>query len=456
MNALKRVGALCRGTLGDPTRVSRTPVAPREPRRGFSFSKHAEARPLLATHSPSLARRLRAMPSERDDDASASASASASAGPPSSDAQHEASTADAPSTAPTLQRPATPPPLAPDPPPRGRRGWMRRLVRGGDGDDDEDREDREDRDVAPAAEDGAADASAPGGEIELREVVVRDAPPVEEEEEGKKPDDPSDAEEETSDASKHPSLATSLSSSARFCRICIEPVEDAQLESGDATHLGCACVSGFMHRDCAVAFVLAKRRGPPTASLRCEVCLEDMVYLDELAREMREIGRQRRRARAALVALNRAHGGGAAPDPNRTARTGGRTADGRGRSFSAAASGRDADARRRRGRRRSVRRRRPEARSAGVGQPEPARVDRVDRHAALGADFLGTIRRGSIRRRGVSRFFVLAPAEATEASFFFSLIGADARTHSPSRTFAARSSSSAAAFTGRRCTARRF
>ena len=182
-----------------------------------------------------------------------------------------------------------------------------------------------------------ADASAPGGEIELREVVVRDAPPVEEEEEGKKPDDPSDAEEEKSDASKHPSLATSLSSSARFCRICIEPVEDAQLESGDATHLGCACVSGFMHRDCAVAFVLAKRRGPPTASLRCEVCLEDMVYLDELAREMREIGRQRRRARAALVALNRAHGGGAAPDPNRTARTGGRTANGRGRYFSAAA-----------------------------------------------------------------------------------------------------------------------
>ena len=212
---------------------------------------------------------------------------------------------------------------------------MRRLVRGGGGDDDDD-EDREDRDVAPAAEDGAADASAPGGEIELREVVVRDAPPVEEEEEGKKPDDPSDAEEETSDASKHPSLATSLSSSARFCRICIEPVEDAQLESGDATHLGCACVSGFMHRDCAVAFVLAKRRGPPTASLRCEVCLEDMVYLDELAREMREIGRQRRRARAALVALNRAHGGGAAPDPNRTARAGGRTANGRGRYFSAA------------------------------------------------------------------------------------------------------------------------
>ena len=273
------------------------------------------------------------MPSERDDDASASASASASAGPPSSDAQHEASTADAPSTAPTLQRPATPPPLAPDPPPRGRRGWMRRLVRGG-GDDDED---REDRDVAPAAEDGAADASAPGGEIELREVVVRDAP-VEEEEEGKKPDDPSDAEEETSDASKHTSLATSLSSSARFCRICIEPVEDAQLESGDATHLGCACVSGFMHRDCAVAFVLAKRRGPPTASLRCEVGLEDMVYLEELAREMREIGRKRRKARAALVALNRAHGGGAAPDPNRTARTGGRTANGRGRYFSAAAS----------------------------------------------------------------------------------------------------------------------
>ena len=330
MNALKRVGACVhsatRREFSEPRSRLESPVV------AFLFPNTPRTRPLLATHSPSLARRLRAMPSERDDDASASASASA--GPPSSDAHHEASTADAPSTAPTLQRPATPPPLAPDPPPRGRRGWMRRLVRGGDDDD----EDREDRDVAPAAEDGAADASAPGGEIELREVVVRDAP-VEEEEEEKRPDDPSDAEEETSDASKHHSLATSLSSSARFCRICIEPVEDAQLESGDATHLGCACVSGFMHRDCAVAFVLAKRRGPPTASLRCEVCLEDMVYLDELAREMREIGRQRRRARAALVALNRAHGGsGAAPDPNRTARTGGRTANGRGRYFSAAAS----------------------------------------------------------------------------------------------------------------------
>jgi len=334
MNALKPVAACVhsatRREFSEPRSRLESPVV------AFLFPNTPRTRPLLATHSPSLARRLRAMPSERDDDASASASASA--GPPSSDAQHEASTADAPSTAPTLQRPATPPPLAPDPPPRGRRGWMRRLVRGGDGDDDEDREDREDRDVAPAAEDGAADASAPGGEIELREVVVRDAP-VEEEEEKKKPDDPSDAEEETSETSKHPSLATSLSSSARFCRICIEPVEDAQLESGDATHLGCACVSGFMHRDCAVAFVLAKRRGPPTASLRCEVCLEDMVYLDELAREMREIGRQRRRARAALVALNRAHGGsGAAPDPNRTARTGGRTANGRGRYFSAASS----------------------------------------------------------------------------------------------------------------------
>ena len=334
MNALKPVAACVhsatRREFSEPRSRLESPVV------AFLFPNTPRTRPLLATHSPSLARRLRAMPSERDDDASASASASA--GPPSSDAQHDASTADAPSTAPTLQRPATPPPLAPDPPPRGRRGWMRRLVRGGDGDDDEDREDREDRDVAPAAEDGAADASAPGGEIELREVVVRDAP-VEEEEEKKKPDDPSDAEEETSETSKHPSLATSLSSSARFCRICIEPVEDAQLESGDATHLGCACVSGFMHRDCAVAFVLAKRRGPPTASLRCEVCLEDMVYLDELAREMREIGRQRRRARAALVALNRAHGGsGAAPDPNRTARTGGRTANGRGRYFSAASS----------------------------------------------------------------------------------------------------------------------
>ena len=157
MNALKRVGACVhsatRREFSEPRSRLESPVV------AFLFPNTPRTRPLLATHSPSLARRLRAMPSERDDDASASASASA--GPPSSDAHHEASTADAPSTAPTLQRPATPPPLAPDPPPRGRRGWMRRLVRG-DGDDDEDREDREDRDVAPAAEDGAADASAPG------------------------------------------------------------------------------------------------------------------------------------------------------------------------------------------------------------------------------------------------------------------------------------------------------
>ena len=66
-----------------------------------------------------------------------------------------------------------------------------------------------------------------------------------------------------------------------------------------------------------------------------------------------------------------------------------------------------------------------------MGQPEPARVDRVDRHAALGADFLGTIRRGSIRRRGVSRFFVLAPAEATEAEEIFFRSSALTRERTP-------------------------
>jgi hypothetical protein len=145
-----------------------------------------------------------------------------------------------------------------------------------------------------------------------------------------------------------------------------------------------------------------------------------MVYLDELAREMREIGRQRRRARAALVALNRAHGGGAAPDPNRTARTGGRTANGRGRYFSAAAWAAtptrggagdddvrfDVD---------DPRRDRP-----GWGSRNPLAWIAwiVTRPLALifWVRYVGDRSAASAR---LSRFFILAPAEATKASFHF-------------------------------------
>ena len=85
-----------------------------------------------------------------------------------------------------------------------------------------------------------------------------------------------------------------------YCRICMDPVTSDHLARGDATHLGCSCVSGYMHRACAVEFVVKKN----TAVMLCEVCLEEMVGLEVIAAELRERRRVAHRARVAMMVLN--------------------------------------------------------------------------------------------------------------------------------------------------------
>ena len=85
-----------------------------------------------------------------------------------------------------------------------------------------------------------------------------------------------------------------------YCRICMDPVTSDHLARGDATHLGCACVGGYMHRACAVDFVVKKN----TAVMLCEVCLEEMVGLEVIAAELREERRAAHRARVTVMTLN--------------------------------------------------------------------------------------------------------------------------------------------------------
>ena len=84
------------------------------------------------------------------------------------------------------------------------------------------------------------------------------------------------------------------------CRICMDPVTSDHLARGDATHLGCACVGGYMHHACAVDFVVKKS----TAVMLCEVCLEEMVGLEVIAAELREERRAAHRARVTVMTLN--------------------------------------------------------------------------------------------------------------------------------------------------------
>ena len=66
--------------------------------------------------------------------------------------------------------------------------------------------------------------------------------------------------------------SSQASTNVSICRICMDAIHQSELSgSGEATHLGCACVSGYMHRSCAKEY-LTKRDGAVAADhqLTCE------------------------------------------------------------------------------------------------------------------------------------------------------------------------------------------
>ena len=134
----------------------------------------------------------------------------------------------------------------------------------------------------------ADDAGA--GDVALRKVVVVPS------EAGEASGDHTDDDDRREGKSK----SATAEDDESYCRICMDPVTSDHLARGDATHLGCSCVSGYMHRACAVEFVVKKN----TAVMLCEVCLEEMVGLEVIAAELRERRRVAHRARVAMMVLN--------------------------------------------------------------------------------------------------------------------------------------------------------
>ena len=134
----------------------------------------------------------------------------------------------------------------------------------------------------------ADDAGA--GNVALRKVVVVPS------EAGEASGDHKDDDDRREGKSK----SATAEDDENYCRICMDPVTSDHLARGDATHLGCSCVSGYMHRACAVEFVVKKN----TAVMLCEVCLEEMVGLEVIAAELRERRRVAHRARVAMMVLN--------------------------------------------------------------------------------------------------------------------------------------------------------
>ena len=126
--------------------------------------------------------------------------------------------------------------------------------------------------------------------MELGEIIVEPTP------NGRKATrvvEPSKEEEPAEDADED-------DDEERFCRICLEPVSLDSIRDGKSLRLGCACMSGYMHKACAWEYVRVKKTKPVT----CEVCLEDMTALDPIAELQEEEYRAMRRARAALLRVN--------------------------------------------------------------------------------------------------------------------------------------------------------
>ena len=291
MNALKRVGALCRGTLGTrrPDEFSEPPSRLESPVVAFLFPNTAEdPSPSRATRLTSLARRLPPpppleLPSERDDDASASASASA--GPPSSDAHHaqldrgRALDGAAASRDRRRRRPSRPTR------PHAGSGWMRRLVRGGAG--DSTRGSRGSRRLRPPRRTARRTRALRGRDRAPRGGCPRTSP-VEDvavlaKRLARRPLGRRRRKRRRVEACLPRHL---LSSSARASAASASSPTRTPSSSPGTPARGCACVSGFMHRDCAVAFVLATSSAARRRRRSGAACLEDMVYLDELARAM--------------------------------------------------------------------------------------------------------------------------------------------------------------------------
>jgi hypothetical protein len=143
--------------------------------------------------------------------------------------------------------------------------------------------------LADDAESSDAD-DAGAGDVALRKVVVVPS------EAGEASGDHEDDDDRREGKSK----SATAEDDENYCRICMDPVTSDHLARGDATHLGCSCVSGYMHRACAVEFVVKKN----TAVMLCEVCLEEMVGLEVIAAELGERRRVAHRARVAMMVLN--------------------------------------------------------------------------------------------------------------------------------------------------------
>lgn len=136
------------------------------------------------------------------------------------------------------------------------------------------------------------------GEVELHEVVVREPEPNDGAEAGKT----DELEEEVSSEESDSSASTD---SVFFCRICLDAILPSVVERGDATHLGCACVGGYMHRICALEYLSKKRA---THALTCEVCLTQMTKLKSVQQDRLAERRRAGRARRALLTINGADG----------------------------------------------------------------------------------------------------------------------------------------------------
>ena len=99
---------------------------------------------------------------------------------------------------------------------------------------------------------------------------------------------------------------TSEEDEERYCRICMDAVSAEDLNTGVATLLGCACLSGFIHYSCAKDYMQNSHGGTT-----CEICLEDMTNMEVVVQALREERRQHLRNRAAMLVLNNNGGGGA-------------------------------------------------------------------------------------------------------------------------------------------------
>lgn len=131
------------------------------------------------------------------------------------------------------------------------------------------------------------------GEVELHEVVVREPEPNDGAEAGKT----DELEEEVSSEESDSSASTD---SVFFCRICLDAISPSVVERGDATHLGCAFVGGYMHRICALEYLSKKKA---THALTCEVCLTQMTKLKSVQQDRLAERRRAGRARRALLTI---------------------------------------------------------------------------------------------------------------------------------------------------------